>query len=69
MNKTPRLSDRELVKWIEILGAKEIEYLHIKDKIRLTSAQLDKVFEMKTEPKDRITMVKEIVEKEREINR
>lgn len=47
MNKVPTVSDRELVKWTKILGADQMIYLYIKNKIRLTSQQLDKVIAIK----------------------
>lgn len=42
-----KLSDRELNKWLGILGANEIQKLYIESKIYLTQAQLDYVIEYK----------------------
>lgn len=52
MSKVPTLSDRELIKWVGILGAEKIKWLYIKDDIRLTSEQLDKVLELQEQSKN-----------------
>lgn len=49
--KTPRLSDKELIKWVGILGAEKIQWLYVESKIYLTQEQLDKVIELKKEGK------------------
>lgn len=51
MNRIPRLSDKELIKWVGILGAERIQWLYVESKIYLTQQQLDKVIEMKKEDK------------------
>lgn len=43
--KIPRLSDKELNKWLKILGKRWIEQLYIDSKIYLTQKQLDYVIE------------------------
>lgn len=45
MNKVPTLTDKELKKWIGILGHKRIKYLFIYNKIKLTNSQLEYVIE------------------------
>lgn len=47
MNK--RLTDKELMKFSKILGAKEIIALYIGDKIVLTAKQLDRMIALKSE--------------------
>lgn len=49
MAKIPKLNDRELNKWIGILGVEKIKWLYMESKIHLTSAQLDTVIAMKSE--------------------
>lgn len=51
MAKIPKLNDRELNKWIGILGVEKIKWLYMESKIHLTSAQLDTVIAMKSENK------------------
>lgn len=51
MKTIPRLSDKELTKWVGILGTEEIQWLYIKSKIYLTQQQLDRVIGMKKEEK------------------
>lgn len=53
MSKVPSLSDKELVKWVGILGAEKIKWLWIKDDIRLSSEQLDKVLELQEKEKNK----------------
>ena len=49
MSKIPRLSDRELNKWIGILGVEKIKMLYVESKIYLTPSQLDGVIVNKSE--------------------
>lgn len=51
MAKIPRLNDRELMKWVGILGVEKIKWLYMESKIHLTSAQLDTIIAMKSEDK------------------
>lgn len=51
MAKIPKLNDRELNKWIGILGVEKIKWLYMESKIHLTSAQLDTIIAMKSEDK------------------
>ena len=45
MNKIPTLTDKELKKWLDIIGKKRMQYLYIESKIYLTQKQLDYVIE------------------------
>jgi len=47
MARKPKVSDKELIKWANIIGAEKFIWLYIEDKIALTSAQLDKVIDIK----------------------
>ena len=51
MKTIPKVSDKELIKWVGILGTKQIQWLYVESKIYLTQQQLDKVIEMKKEGK------------------
>ena len=51
--KTPKLTDSELLKWIDILGVMKIELLYIQSKIILTPKQLDKVIELSNKPHEK----------------
>ena len=42
-NKKPKLTDKELAKWLKILGDEEILLLHIDGKIALSDKQVDVV--------------------------
>lgn len=47
--RIPKLSDKELKKWIGILGVEKIKWLYIESKIQLTSEQLDEIIAAKSE--------------------
>ena len=49
--RIPKLSDKELTKWINILGVDKIKWLYIESKIHLSSIQLDRIIAMKSENK------------------
>ena len=42
-----RLSDKELLKWIDILGVNQMLNLYIDDRIKLSSKQLDMLIAIK----------------------
>ena len=48
----PRVSDRELKKWLGILGVQQIKKLYIDSKIYLTSKQVDYVIEYENAKRD-----------------
>lgn len=50
--KIPKLNNKELNKFIEVLGIQEVKYLYCYDKIKLTSEQLDYICEYGKENKD-----------------
>lgn len=45
--KPKKLTDKELDKWLEIIGPVRMEYLYIESKIYLTKEQLDRIIEYK----------------------
>jgi hypothetical protein len=49
MNKLPTLSDKELIKWTNILGTYRMKELYFMGKINLTKEQLDKLIELEKE--------------------
>lgn len=49
MNKIPKLTDKELIKWTKILGTYRMKELYFMNKIQLTSAQLDLLIELSNE--------------------
>lgn len=44
-----KVSDKELLKWIDILGVNTMLNLYIESKIRLTSKQIDMLIAIKNE--------------------
>ena len=52
MTKIPKVSDKELAKWTNILGPEKIIDLFIKNKIHLSSEQLDMVIAIKEKGND-----------------
>lgn len=50
--KTPKLNNKELNKFIEVLGVQEVKYLYCYDKIKLTSEQLTYLCEFGKEKED-----------------
>lgn len=44
-DKPVKLNDKELMKFILVLGVKRVKYLYIENKIKLTQQQLDKLIE------------------------
>lgn len=46
MNKIPTLTDKELIKWISILGTYRMKELYFMNKINLSKDQLDKLIEI-----------------------
>ena len=49
MNKIPTLSDKELIKWTNILGTYRMKELYFMGKINLTKEQVDKLIELEKE--------------------
>lgn len=52
-NRVPKLNQKELNKFIEVLGVKEVKYLYCDDKIKLTSQQLDYICNYGNEKEDK----------------
>lgn len=50
MEKTYKVSNKELYKWTRILGARKMIDLYVDGKIYLSSEQLDIVIELKNNP-------------------
>ena len=46
MKKIPTLTDKELLKWISILGTYRMKELYFMNKINLSGEQLDKLIEI-----------------------
>ena len=46
MKKIPTLTDKELLKWISILGTYRMKELYFMNKINLSGDQLDKLIEI-----------------------
>lgn len=46
MKKIPTLTDKELLKWIDILGTYRMKELYFMNKINLSGEQLDKLIEI-----------------------
>ena len=49
MNKIPTLTDKELIKWISILGSYRMKELYFSNKIQLSSKQVDLLIEISKE--------------------
>lgn len=49
MNKIPTISDKELIKWTNILGTYRMKELYFMGKINLTKEQVDKLSELEKE--------------------
>lgn len=53
MKAIPKLTEKELTKWLGILGAEKIKWLYIESKINLTQKQLDFIIEKSKSEKDK----------------
>lgn len=49
MAKKPTVSDKEMIKWMKILGTNRFLWLYLDDKISLSSKQLDTLIAIKNE--------------------
>lgn len=57
IGEVPKVDDKELEKWTKILGAKEMIWLYVENKIVLTAKQLDMVIKIKNGYEERINRV------------